>query len=801
MAKKKEKNASKSLSTFPGQSATKSPSKDGSGFCSTEVVEALELRMKRSAGKGSTSATTLSSDTLPTIFLNEHDGKRLGVRRNDDTILLLLRAEDKASNLLGGALICKADVSSPSLHSPKSHNTPQNSVSPGTCHLHPFEIVDGMLESEKYRNKKNGPPSSTKTPDTLKTPMMQQIAMKSPPKSGFSFASGGGGDIYITPPPSTPSAAFSTPKLSKGGTHPINSVWIIPLSSPLGQDTASIICQNAKRVHLKVLGEAVAGQLSGFKRILSRLFLAQCTGRHLHESEIFSISFQGKPLMVQIDSIEGSVEENERNQLLLELEMENLNIDSQFSDEELPDIESQLWKTIRASLDKSNISKWVLLYKISHDTHVTFSSDDNAGPDMSSLSRGGSTAISTPKTFVVGLSPILERMRNLLLTPLLKPELFSSGSLKAPRGVLMYGNSGVGKSSLAKQLASELEQELSANIRVDFVNCASLHSYSAQAGEAERRLTLVFEKASLSMSTSDKDKKCGTLLIFDDIHLICPKRSGYNPGADRLAATLLGLLDGIGTASQKGQPVIGAVSSSVVVLAITQNPSLLDPALRRPGRLDYELEVPSPDEALARAEILKFQLKNLGEDFNVSEITDEQMLDLSNLAKGFNGADCMLSVKEALRLAMLRSHNLKKQFTFGADSANNSYHYEVTLDDLKAAIRATKPSAIKSITVEIPKVFWSSIGGMESVKQELREAIELPLTHAHLFEQLKIPPPRGILLYGPPGSSSDRLILSGDRRPRDTQSIVSVFIRMFQNAYGACTGNRRPNELFGRERT
>ena len=161
--------------------------------------------------------------------------------------------------------------------------------------------------------------------------------------------------------------------------------------------------------------------------------------------------------------------------------------------------------------------------------------------------------------------------------------------------------------------------------------------------------------------------------------------------------------------------------------------------LRRPGRLDTEVEVPIPDE-VTRMEILAFLLADVDKGIRVQTLSDEDLMNLSRLAKGFNGADCKLAIKEAVR-------NASKV------TMPDTKVIELSIELLEAAIRTTKPSTISSITVEIPQVHWTSIGGMESVKEKLREAIELPITHSHLFEALHIPPPRGVLLYGPPGCS------------------------------------------------
>lgn len=546
--------------------------------------------------------------------------------------------------------------------------------------------------------------------------------------------------MYTSPSPATPSSKATSV------TQSTLSVLVFPLSAPLGEDLASVLCQKAEQICLQISDPKVKARLSDHGQILTKLFLVQCRGRYIHEGENVTITFAGKSLTVRIESVEGEMKADQRNQMVMELEMEALSLEDV---EESPEMEVQLWKSIRAALEQENTAKGVLLFKIDSDTQITYSSEDKAIKKEPINSQYPNKV--RPQSYVAGLSSTLERLRSLLLTPLTRPEVFSRGALKAPRGVLLYGSSGVGKSSLARQLKEELEKEESTSIRVEFVSCASLQSYSAQVGEAERRLSEIFHKASLTQrSSSISNKRNATLIVFDDIHLICPKRSGYNPGSDRLAATLLGLLDGIGSASSVSSKHLsstdnGAICSSIVILAITNNPAMLDPALRRPGRLDYEVEVPSPDDASARAEIFQFQLENIGGEFPTSNFSKEELLSLGKLAKGFNGADCMLSVKEALRLALLRHQSeVEKQ----EDS-----ELQITLPDMKHAIRTTKPSAIKSITVEIPKVHWSSIGGMEQVKKELREAIELPISHDDLFKQLSIPPPRGILLYGPPGCS------------------------------------------------
>jgi len=295
-------------------------------------------------------------------------------------------------------------------------------------------------------------------------------------------------------------------------------------------------------------------------------------------------------------------------------------------------------------------------------------------------------------------------------------------------------------------MAAQIANDLSfipdmMNVHVRLVQCADILSSTAIVGEAEHILTGIFQEA---------EKRDGSsLIILDEIHLICPRRGGMGGsgslGVDQLAGTLLALLDGIGSSSSQSNNVKSSEGGrGLVVLAITTDPSLLDPALRRPGRLDVEVEVPVPDDN-ARAEILRFHISQLMTAQQASEV---DITALAKIAKGFTGADCKLAVKEAVRNYLSRTQHIDEK---KSEQQNSLIPIEYT--DLEHAIRITKPSAIKSVAVEVPKVPWSAIGGMDDVKALLKESIELPSTHPHLFEMMRVPPPKGILLYGPPGCS------------------------------------------------
>lgn len=410
--------------------------------------------------------------------------------------------------------------------------------------------------------------------------------------------------------------------------------------------------------------------------------------------------------------------------------MERLSIE----DSPKSSLETSLIRSLE-SLDEQD-RQALLLYEITHDTNIQFGTEK----DVCRENERVEIAPSPPpkKALVVGLDSVIQQVQSALETAVIHSELFrgrrnansnTHSVLRPPKGVLLHGPSGVGKSRLALQVGQQLES----SFHVEYIHCTELQSQTAFVGQAEKQLVRMFQAAQ-----RHRPGKKGSLLILDDIHLICPRRQGANVGSDRLASTLLALLDGI-DATQNPRDN-DETYYPMMILAVTTNPGMLDAALRRPGRLDTEIEVPVPDEPSTRAKILRFQLENM--EATIPEFSDATWMSLARLAKGFTGADLTLAAKEALRKSYSASAG-------GDDSDRNC----PTLEILKAAIRSVKPSAIKAVTVEVPRVPWSSIGGMDEVKTQLREAIELPLTHAAMFHKLGIRPPRGVLLYGPPGCS------------------------------------------------
>jgi len=542
--------------------------------------------------------------------------------------------------------------------------------------------------------------------------------------------------------------------------------WMVASRSSLGRWIRRRVCVKAAKVRLRCVvddtgdddddssGSAVDATASAGGKILARIALAHLAGRFVRAGERARISFRGRSILLLIDSVvasgdcdfddknkdnnfDGNTGSNdidnsdedfdEQDDQSLEVAFADLALD----DDDVASAVASSSSSRYGALSTSEVKRAVVaaasrggvrLFRIDYSTSVEFVS--RSGNVDSEEVAASAHQIQQKRHFVAGLSGTLEQVRSLLVVPLTKTDMFKNALAKPPKGILLYGPSGCGKSSLIRQISRELEPFCD----VHYVNCTSIQTRAGIVGEAERHLFKLF------LPPANSKPK---LLVLDDIHLICPKRGGYNPGADRLSATLLSLIDGIDSHKNR-----------IVVLAATYNPSLLDPALRRPGRLDTEVEVPTPDGASTRAEILKFQVAALGallvDDSSSAIDDDDDWLDLGKLAKGFNGADCTLAVKEAIRKTIIKA--------LSEDVATPS-PVPLSKDVLVAAIKGTKPSAVKSITVEIPQVHWSSIGGMESVKRELREAVELPLTHAGFFERYRVPPPRGVLLYGPPGCS------------------------------------------------
>ena len=317
-----------------------------------------------------------------------------------------------------------------------------------------------------------------------------------------------------------------------------------------------------------------------------------------------------------------------------------------------------------------------------------------------------------------GLQEELRKVREMIELPLKHPELFETLGIQPPKGVLLYGPPGTGKTLIAKAVANEA----SAN----FISVAGPEIMNKFVGEAEKRLRDIFIEA---------EKSAPSIVFIDEIDAIAPKREeSYGEVERRVVAQLLALMDGL---KSRGR---------VIVIAATNRPDALDPALRRGGRFDREIEIGVPNKE-GRLDIMKIHTR-------VMPITkDVDLKELADVTHGFVGADMEGLCKEAAMAALRR---VTQQLNIDWRASERVPQeilgkLSVTKADFKDALKMVRPSAMREVLIETPKVKWEDIGGLENAKQEIMEAVEWPLKNPEAFKRLGIRPPRGILLYGPSG--------------------------------------------------
>ncbi|MFA4860769.1 CDC48 family AAA ATPase [Methanoregula sp.] len=315
-----------------------------------------------------------------------------------------------------------------------------------------------------------------------------------------------------------------------------------------------------------------------------------------------------------------------------------------------------------------------------------------------------------------GLKDELQRLRETIELPLRHPELFQKLGIEPPKGVLLYGPPGTGKTLIAKAVASESGAH--------FISIAGPEVISKYYGESEQRLREVFEEAR---------ENSPSIIFIDELDSIAPRREEVTGEVERrVVAQLLTMMDGL---EERGQ---------VVVIGATNRVDAIDAALRRPGRFDREIEIGVPSEP-DRIEIMKIHTRGM-------PLSEDVSLDvLSQQTHGFVGADLAALAREAAIRALRRylpDLDLDAE-EIPADVLDN---LKVYASDFRSAQRDVGPSAMREVMLEVSHVKWQNVGGLESAKTEVREAIELPLTDRQRFEDLGIEPPRGILLYGPPGT-------------------------------------------------
>ncbi|XP_021092122.1 spermatogenesis-associated protein 5 isoform X4 [Heterocephalus glaber] len=333
-------------------------------------------------------------------------------------------------------------------------------------------------------------------------------------------------------------------------------------------------------------------------------------------------------------------------------------------------------------------------------------------------SKGQENQFKVTYDMIGGLNSQLKAIREMIELPLKQPELFKSYGIPAPRGVLLYGPPGTGKTMIAKAIANEV------GAYVSVINGPEI--ISKFYGETEAKLRQIFAEATL---------RHPSIIFIDELDALCPKREGaQNEVEKRVVASLLTLMDGFGSEASEGR---------VLVLGATNRPQALDAALRRPGRFDKEIEIGVPN-AQDRLDILQKLLQRVPHS-----LTKTELLQLANSAHGYVGADLKALCNEAglcaLRRVLRKQPNLPDGKVAGL--------VKITLNDFLQGMNGIRPSAMREVAIDVPNVSWSDIGGLENIKLKLKQAVEWPLKHPESFIRMGIQPPKGVLLYGPPGCS------------------------------------------------
>lgn len=320
-----------------------------------------------------------------------------------------------------------------------------------------------------------------------------------------------------------------------------------------------------------------------------------------------------------------------------------------------------------------------------------------------------------------GLKSEVQKIREMVELPMRHPELFEKIGVEAPKGVLLYGPPGTGKTLLAKAVAGETNAH--------FISLSGPEIMGKYYGESEERIRDIFKQA---------EENAPSIVFIDEVDSIAPKREEVTGEVEkRVVSQLLTLMDGM---KSRGK---------VVVIAATNRPDSIDPALRRPGRFDREIEIGIPDEA-GRLEILNIHTRGMP----LEEKTDLRAV--AAITHGFVGADLEALTKEA---AMRSLRRVLPEIDLDQERVSSAVLQKIRVmaEDFRDALKEIRPSALREVLVQTPTVSWDDVGGLDDVKEELREAIEWPLKYGEAYRYTGVEAPKGILLYGPPGTGKTLL--------------------------------------------
>lgn len=318
-----------------------------------------------------------------------------------------------------------------------------------------------------------------------------------------------------------------------------------------------------------------------------------------------------------------------------------------------------------------------------------------------------------------GLKREVLKIREMVELPMRHPELFEKIGVEAPKGVLLYGPPGTGKTLLAKAVAGETNAH--------FISLSGPEIMGKHYGESEERIREIFKQA---------EENAPSIIFIDEIDSIAPKRDEVSGELEkRIVSQLLTLMDGM---KSRGK---------VVVIAATNRPDSIDPALRRPGRFDREIEIGIPDDE-GRFDILSIHTRGMPIDEKVD------LKQISKITHGFVGADLEVLAKEAAMRSLRRNVLDDKDFSYDDDEISSEIlqKIQITDEDFREALKEVGPSALREVQVQVPNVSWDDVGGLDQLKEELQEAVEWPIKYKDAYDYVDVESPKGILLHGPPGT-------------------------------------------------
>jgi len=318
-----------------------------------------------------------------------------------------------------------------------------------------------------------------------------------------------------------------------------------------------------------------------------------------------------------------------------------------------------------------------------------------------------------------GLKREVLKIREMVELPMRHPELFEKIGVEAPKGVLLYGPPGTGKTLLAKAVAGETNAH--------FISLSGPEIMGKHYGESEERIREIFKQA---------EENAPSIIFIDEIDSIAPKRDEVSGELEkRIVSQLLTLMDGM---KSRGK---------VIVIAATNRPDSIDPALRRPGRFDREIEIGIPDDE-GRFDILSIHTRGMPIDEKVD------LKQISKITHGFVGADLEVLAKEAAMRSLRRNVLDDKDFSYDDDEISSEIlqKIQITDEDFREALKEVGPSALREVQVQVPNVSWDDVGGLDQLKEELQEAVEWPIKYKDAYDYVDVESPKGILLHGPPGT-------------------------------------------------